>query len=295
MKIAINSDNSNVIVSVKTELSTSTLEGEHLQFQTPNTTSGGPTGNINKRPISLDLKNTSKKQRLVAPSPLIIGSPDTQNIKALTTPDLEKILHLLPTPQPGLPGLVYQTKAAAVTSEQEAFGKGFEEALHILHNSNSNKQSQPGNINNNIEAVTSISSTSAATTTAVGTGMSGGSFTYTNLESFNSVSIKDEPQNPPASPPVSPIDMVTQEKIKLERKRLRNRVAASKCRKRKLERISKLEDKVKILKGENTDLGSIVKNLKEHVAQLKKQVIEHIESGCSIQTMCNGTTFLQNK
>lgn len=92
-------------------------------------------------------------------------------------------------------------------------------------------------------------------------------------------------------PPVSPIDMETQEKIKLERKRQRNRVAASKCRKRKLERISKLEEKVKLLKGENTDLGSIVKNLKEHVAQLKQQVIEHIESGCSI----NGTTLMQNK
>lgn len=85
--------------------------------------------------------------------------------------------------------------------------------------------------------------------------------------------------------------METQEKIKLERKRQRNRVAASKCRKRKLERISKLEEKVKILKGENTDLGSIVKNLKEHVAQLKQQVIEHIESGCSI----NGTTLLHGK
>merc|ERR1719228_2839817 len=34
---------------------------------------------------------------------------------------------------------------------------------------------------------------------------------------------------------MSPIDMESQEKIKLERKRLRNRLAASKCRKRKLE------------------------------------------------------------
>lgn len=81
---------------------------------------------------------------------------------------------------------------------------------------------------------------------------------------------------------MSPIDMESQEKIKLERKRQRNRVAASKCRKRKLERISKLEDKVKILKGENTELGSIIKTLKEHVFQLKQQVIEHISKGCNI-------------
>merc|ERR1712037_310642 len=37
---------------------------------------------------------------------------------------------------------------------------------------------------------------------------------------------------------ITPINMESQEKIKLERKRLRNRLAASKCRKRKLERIS---------------------------------------------------------
>lgn len=101
------------------------------------------------------------------------------------------------------------------------------------------------------------------------------------------VAIKDEPQTVPNSPPMSPIDMESQEKIKLERKRQRNRVAASKCRKRKLERISKLEDKVKNLKGENVELGSVVKALKEHVCQLKQQVIEHINSGCNLNVYNN--------
>lgn len=81
--------------------------------------------------------------------------------------------------------------------------------------------------------------------------------------------------------------MADQEKIKLERKRQRNRVAASKCRKRKLERISKLEDRVKLLKGENTDLAGIVKTLKDHVAQLKQQVMEHMEAGCTVQPVPN--------
>lgn len=76
--------------------------------------------------------------------------------------------------------------------------------------------------------------------------------------------------------------MESQEKIKLERKRQRNRVAASKCRKRKLERISKLEDKVKDLKGENLELGSVVKQLKEHVFTLKREVMDHIRTGCNI-------------
>lgn len=97
------------------------------------------------------------------------------------------------------------------------------------------------------------------------------------------VPIKDEPQTVPNSPTLSPIDMETQERIKLERKRQRNRVAASKCRKRKLERISKLEDKVKCLKGENSELTGVVYNLKEHVMQLKQQVMEHMNAGCQIQ------------
>lgn len=94
--------------------------------------------------------------------------------------------------------------------------------------------------------------------------------------------IKEEPQTVPQSPPVSPIDMENQERIKLERKRMRNRVAASKCRKRKLERISKLEDKVKNLKNENAELGAVIAGLKQHVFKLKQQVIEHVKSGCTV-------------
>lgn len=113
-------------------------------------------------------------------------------------------------------------------------------------------------------------------------------------DSYQQVTIKDEPQTVPNSPPLSPIDMETQEKIKLERKRQRNRVAASKCRKRKLERISKLEDKVKDLKGENLELGSVVKQLKEHVFTLKQQVIDHIRTGCNIPVYNSMQMFKNN-
>merc|ERR1711971_218351 len=81
---------------------------------------------------------------------------------------------------------------------------------------------------------------------------------------------------------IAPINMESQEKIKLERKRLRNRLAASKCRKRKLERISQLEVKVKDLKGENSELYNVVKKLKQSVANLKQEVIDHCSSGCQI-------------
>ncbi|ETE59035.1 Transcription factor jun-D, partial [Ophiophagus hannah] len=76
--------------------------------------------------------------------------------------------------------------------------------------------------------------------------------------------------------------MDTQERIKAERKRLRNRIAASKCRRRKLERISRLEEKVKSLKNQNTELASTANLLREQVAQLKQKVLSHVNSGCQL-------------
>lgn len=102
------------------------------------------------------------------------------------------------------------------------------------------------------------------------------------------VSLKEEPQTVPdmhssdGTPPVSPIDMESQERIKAERKRLRNRVAATKCRRRKLERIARLEDRVKVLKTDNAGLSSTASLLREQVAQLKQKVLRHVSSGCQL-------------
>merc|ERR1739846_185682 len=95
-------------------------------------------------------------------------------------------------------------------------------------------------------------------------------------------SVQSPPKKRGGSRKITPINMESQEKIKLERKRQRNRLAASKCRKRKLERISQLELKVKDLKGENSELYNVVKKLKESVANLKQEVIDHCNSGCQI-------------
>lgn len=258
------------------------------------------TGNSLKRPATLELNPGKRRKPMYNASvtaPPVLTSPDLQVLK-LVSPELEKIIinnAALPTPTPS--SILYPTKA---TTEQEQFAKGFDEALlsmhekdninkmHITHNNNNNSTS---NNNNNSSSNSSSNSSGnsivAAGSTPVPTSgvhsntMSGGDITYTDLDSYPGV-IKEEPQTVPQSPPVSPINMENQERIKLERKRLRNRVAASKCRKRKLERISKLEDKVKDLKTQNTELCSIVFNLKQHVIQLKQQVIEHHNSGCTI-------------
>nr|XP_043906684.1 transcription factor jun-B-like isoform X1 [Solea senegalensis] len=102
------------------------------------------------------------------------------------------------------------------------------------------------------------------------------------------LALKEEPQTVPdllssdGSPPMSPIDLETQEKIKAERKRLRNRLAATKCRRRKLERIARLEDKVKVLKNDNAGLSNTASVLRDQVAQLKQKVLTHVSSGCQL-------------
>ncbi|KAM9315029.1 junB proto-oncogene, AP-1 transcription factor subunit a isoform 1-T1 [Pholidichthys leucotaenia] len=101
--------------------------------------------------------------------------------------------------------------------------------------------------------------------------------------------MKEEPQTVPdmqssdnGSPPMSPVDLENQERMKAERKRLRNRMAASKCRRRKLERIARLEDKVKVLKTDNAGLSNTASLLREQVAQLKQKVMTHVSSGCQL-------------
>lgn len=104
--------------------------------------------------------------------------------------------------------------------EQENYAKGFEDALKTLHN-------------NDVKTKT----TSAMPTAATTGGMSGGGITtFAQDESNLMLQIKEEPQQIPVDSEnlMNPIDMASQETIKLERKRQRNRVAASKCRKRKL-------------------------------------------------------------
>ncbi|XP_076009630.1 transcription factor Jun isoform X2 [Genypterus blacodes] len=107
--------------------------------------------------------------------------------------------------------------------------------------------------------------------------------------------LKEEPQTVPEmpgeTPPMSPINMESQERIKAERKRMRNRIAASKCRKRKLERISRLEDKVKNLKSQNSELASTANMLREQVAQLKQKVMNHVNSGCQLMLTQQLQTF----
>ena len=88
------------------------------------------------------------------------------------------------------------------------------------------------------------------------------------------------PGTPP--PPPNPLDPQYQEELKKRRKKERNRVAASKCRKRRLEREADLEEKVKAMKVEYGELTSEATRLRQVVFKLKQLVMAHVNGGCSV-------------
>lgn len=80
--------------------------------------------------------------------------------------------------------------------------------------------------------------------------------------------------------PLPPIDLEVQEIVKRERKKLKNRVAASKCRKKKLEREAQLEVRVQHLKDKNIELNALSNALRQQATELKQRIMEHMSSGC---------------
>lgn len=91
----------------------------------------------------------------------------------------------------------------------------------------------------------------------------------------------------------SPINMDDQHKMKVERKRERNRLAAAKCRQRKLERISQLEERVKELKDQNTALSETANHLRDDLSGLRQELLAHLTSGCNIEVSPNLLQTLQ--
>lgn len=237
-----------------------------------------------KKDISLSLDDEELKPLREAES--LLSSPDLGLLK-LASPELERLIiqsNGMVTTTPTAPQFVYPK---TVTDEQE-FAEGFVKALEDLHKQNqlSNGGVELGpNLTPELPVYTNLSTYGGTTV----------NYSCPDTVPFPpppapapAPGLKEEPQTVPDvqsfgdSPPLSPIDMDSQERIKAERKRLRNRIAASKCRRRKLERISRLEDKVKTLKTQNTDLASTASVLREQVAQLKQKVLTHVNSGCQL-------------
>lgn len=73
----------------------------------------------------------------------------------------------------------------------------------------------------------------------------------------------------------SPINLESQETLKLEKKRERNREAARKCRTRKLEKIANLEIQVKNLTESNEIEKAKTRALKEEINKIKQKLETH--------------------
>merc|ERR1711879_326776 len=279
----------------------------------------GGMGGRKRQNLTLDLNSASPKKNKVQN---LLTSPDVQMLK-LTSPELEKFLSQNPSLATPTPGGFFPK---SVTEEQMMYAKGFEEALEKMHQESfgpatdtrtvtaantlvtlsSGQAAQldqlPLSLPNTSLSLNSLPPNNPLSRPNSGASGSYDSDTYQLPEGSVAVKIKDEPDDrsvddddeeslvSPGGAGVSPIDMETQEKIKLERKRLRNRQAAAKCRKRKLERISLLDDRVAQLKTENTDLAAVVKKMKSSVAALKQEVLDHVNSGCEIR-MSDATVF----
>lgn len=257
-----------------------------------------------KRNMTLDFNMSAKKTKTAQ----LLGSPDLHMLK-LASPELERMIiaaNGMVTTTPTPTQFVFPK---FVTEEQEAYARGFVDALAELHNGeNTNDGEEPSRPNEHpVSSVSAAYSSLSAgrlltATTSLPGGVVNAAPAYPSLASAKTAPLqeqasalhggvrvprlKEEPQTVPclsvSPPPVSPIDMESQERIKLERKRARNRVAARKCRTRKLERIARLEDKVDALKGQNSELNKTASALRDQVCKLKKQIIEHVNSGCQI-------------
>ena len=247
-----------------------------------------------KRSMTLDFNGAvsqSKKQKMST----LLQSPDLNMLK-LASPELEKLIiqaNGMVTTTPTPTQILFPK---FVTEEQEAYAQGFVAALEELR---SNPVPGKGVEQRPTVTLPDMSKNVFSTTTSLPGGIfnigSNGLPSKSLLQSASQsqgVRVKEEPQTVPCglnSPPPSPINMADQEVFKLERKRARNRVAARKCRTRKLERIARLEDKVDDLKGVNDELSVQATKLREEVCKLKRTIIEHVNSGCHIMMSQNMT------
>ncbi|EGT35038.1 CBN-JUN-1 protein [Caenorhabditis brenneri] len=76
------------------------------------------------------------------------------------------------------------------------------------------------------------------------------------------------------------MSMDDQEKKKLERKRARNRQAASKCRQKKMDRIKELEDQVLHEKHRGQRLDAELVELNRALENFRRMVERHSVTGC---------------
>jgi len=280
-------------------------EAKHkMKSEVRNTDAQWQSGGI-KRPITLNVNSTQSAKKTKISH--LLTSPDVQMLK-LTTPELEQFLNQNPTLATPTPSGYICTKS--VTKQQAAYTKDFQEALDNL------KQTKPapaGKVRTTntlkedeqdyhlLQLPTSLPHTTITYNHTITQHREGQAM---DTEQFvvgvgeGTLGKQEEEEQDLSDGEDSygytnnnNINTNTSDLTKLERKRYRNRVAASKCRQRKLDTISQLEEKVAQLKDGNDDLETVVKKMKASVAMLKEEIMEHVDRGCQI-SFIDGNSFL---
>ena len=90
----------------------------------------------------------------------------------------------------------------------------------------------------------------------------------------------------------SGLDLEEQEKLRLERKRAKNRIAAQKCQQRKIEKISYLENQVSELRKRNKIYETKTEQLRGSIEALKYDIHLHFTKGCLSLSDYNHTTLI---
>jgi transcription factor AP-1 len=284
-----------------------------------------PSNKKRRMNMTLDLQQTAnvkpKAEKMLLNSDLL-ATPDL-GMFMLASPELERFIIqpngglVLTTPTP----TSHVPFPKSVTEEQEAYARGFIDALAELHKNYGPPVSGTSSAPTATASAAGVSATAMPLTsrtvvlttanpsvnvaaTAAGnyvltapTQLSVRAQLPTMVAVANNTTVKlESAQTVPAvttlplpssvdsrtSIDIKPIDMDEQEMVKLERKRARNRLAATRCRNRKLERISKLEERVADLKSQNSQLMQSAAQLRDEVCRLKRGIVEHTRRGCQV-------------
>ncbi|GAU92284.1 hypothetical protein RvY_04384 [Ramazzottius varieornatus] len=268
---------------------------------------------------TLTVPSTSSVLNIGSSPGFVLTSPDVQMLQ-LASPELEKFIiqGLMGQNTPTPTQIVFPKN---VTEEQESYAKGFVDALNALHrsgmaynvNSNGNVAAFPiSNVNGqNIfpqfftmpQMAQQVQTMQPMQLQMTSQPVAGHQMVQLQMPApmnvpkmeFNSPSVSPAPSDPQTVPSergstrstnsssgTSPINMESQSKMKVERKRERNRLAAAKCRMRKIERIAQLEERVKELKDQNGELANSRQQTQQDLANLRQELLTHLSAGCSL-------------